>query len=244
MESYHGLIVTPSDAILLLEAARQSVIPKMNRRLSDYERMILIKPGAVFIWNESESNMKRWTDSRNWSASRVNAAFLIYRELDSSQTTSTSYAYKRNGLVKQSFSVTMKSGGKVHLISYMNSDHEANRYLMRPTQDPRLRHIQIDRSLYPDNLLVDESDKKQEKASLLRRASDTTYDKQKTLVAPAHLPPINNVDMGPTFSSTNIVASTDRVPRSSTDQQKTQFRYSGRLQEDGKMLSVLDRYFK
>ncbi|KAG7733974.1 hypothetical protein KL948_001176 [Ogataea haglerorum] len=244
MESYHGLIVTPSDAILLLEAARQSIIPKMNRRLSDYERMILIKPGAVFIWNESESNMKRWTDSRNWGASRVNAAFLIYRELDSSQTTGTSYTYKRNGLVKQSFSVTMKNGGKVHLISYMNSDHEANRYLMRPTQDPRLRHIQIDRSLYPDNLLVDESDKEHEKASLLRRASDTTYDKQKILVAPAHLPPINNVDMGPTFSSTNIVANVDRTPPSSNDQQKTQSRYTGRLQEDDKMLSVLDRYFK
>ncbi|KAG7902606.1 hypothetical protein KL935_001514 [Ogataea polymorpha] len=244
MESYHGLVVTLSDAILLLEAARQSIIPKMNRRLSDYERMILIKSGAVFIWNESESNMKRWTDSRNWSASRVNAAFLVYRELDSSQSTNTSYVYKRNGLVKQSLSVTMKNGGKVHLISYMNSDHEANRYLLRPTQDPRLRHVQIDRSLYPDNLLVDESDRKQDNSPSLRRASDTTYDKQKTLVPPAHLPPINNVDMGPTFSSTNIVANMDRIPRCNTDQQNTQFRYSGRLQEDGKMLSVLDRYFK
>ncbi|ODV98246.1 hypothetical protein PACTADRAFT_27055, partial [Pachysolen tannophilus NRRL Y-2460] len=82
MESYHGLILTPRDAIVLLEAARVGLIPKITRRLSEFERQKVIRNGSVFIWDESESGMKRWTDGKSWSASRVSGSFLIYKEME------------------------------------------------------------------------------------------------------------------------------------------------------------------
>ncbi|ODQ61272.1 hypothetical protein WICANDRAFT_29124, partial [Wickerhamomyces anomalus NRRL Y-366-8] len=81
MESYNGAVLSPNDALILLEAARQRLIPKITRRLKDHERQ-LIKPGSIFIWDEKEAKMRRWTDGRSWSASRVTGAFLTYREME------------------------------------------------------------------------------------------------------------------------------------------------------------------
>ncbi|ONH65504.1 cAMP-independent regulatory protein pac2 [Cyberlindnera fabianii] len=82
MESYTGAVQTPKDAIILLEASRIGLIPRIKRRLKDTERAS-IKAGDVFIWNEKEAKMRRWTDGRSWSASRVTGAFLTYREMES-----------------------------------------------------------------------------------------------------------------------------------------------------------------
>jgi len=36
----------------------------------------------MVVFNENESNIKRWTDGRNWTPSRVQGDFLVYRELE------------------------------------------------------------------------------------------------------------------------------------------------------------------
>lgn len=81
METYHGHVRTPSDAIILFEACRLGLLPRVQRRLSEKERQS-IKSGSVFVWDEREAGMRRWTDGKSWSASRVSGSFLTYREME------------------------------------------------------------------------------------------------------------------------------------------------------------------
>lgn len=76
-----GWIATTGDALLMLEAARRGVIPRVTRRLVDSERK-MIASGSVFVFDEDESGIKRWTDGLFWSPSRILGNFLLYRETD------------------------------------------------------------------------------------------------------------------------------------------------------------------
>ncbi|KAJ1672902.1 Gluconate transport-inducing protein, partial [Spiromyces aspiralis] len=78
-ETYYGLIETSEDAIILFEACRLGIRRRVQRRLTDTERMS-IRSGSVFVWDEDESGMRRWTDGRSWSPSRVQGCFLTYCE--------------------------------------------------------------------------------------------------------------------------------------------------------------------
>ncbi|KAL8649815.1 MAG: hypothetical protein Q9210_004179 [Variospora velana] len=81
METYNGQVRTPADAIVLFEACRLGLLPRVQRRLSEKERQS-IKSGSVFVWDEREAGMRRWTDGKSWSASRVSGSFLTYREME------------------------------------------------------------------------------------------------------------------------------------------------------------------
>ncbi|KAF9362437.1 hypothetical protein BGX34_006187 [Mortierella sp. NVP85] len=136
-KAFHGRIEDTLDALIILEACRQGVLPKINRRLLAAERgevqdntivksedddipvpsklsavtppmtstspfpgesqssahiplssevvnlpsPSLITPGSVFVFDEEESKICRWTDGRIWSPSRICGNFLVYREL-------------------------------------------------------------------------------------------------------------------------------------------------------------------
>ncbi len=82
METYYGYVKSPQDAILLFEACRMGFLSRIQRRLSEKERSS-IRSGSVFVWDEREAGMRRWTDGKSWSASRVSGSFLTYRELES-----------------------------------------------------------------------------------------------------------------------------------------------------------------
>lgn len=71
-----------ADAHKLFEAVRQGILPAVTRRLNDSERIAHIKSGSVFVWEQSENPMglKRWTDDRSWSASRMREPYLFYDE--------------------------------------------------------------------------------------------------------------------------------------------------------------------
>ena len=69
------------DALILFEACLQGRINHLSRRPYDRERLGLIQSGNVFIYEEYSSGIKRWTDGRHWSPSRVLGNFLVYREL-------------------------------------------------------------------------------------------------------------------------------------------------------------------
>ncbi|ORY79419.1 Gti1/Pac2 family-domain-containing protein, partial [Protomyces lactucae-debilis] len=172
MQTYVGQIRTPADATILFEACRQGVLPKIQRRLSDRERAG-IKHGSVFVWDEREAGMRRWTDGKAWSASRVAGPFLMYREMDgrkggpASKRIATGksppreesddsgdgvdgYAYKPDGLVKQSFSITTTEGQRLHLVSYTLRSTNASQDLPIPSKDHSLAHVQIPKGLYPE----------------------------------------------------------------------------------------------
>ncbi|KAH7100303.1 Gti1/Pac2 family-domain-containing protein [Auriculariales sp. MPI-PUGE-AT-0066] len=78
---WSGWIETTGDALLILEAARQGIIPRVTRRLVESERK-MIGSGSVFVFDEEESGIKRWTDGCFWSPSRILGNFLLYRETD------------------------------------------------------------------------------------------------------------------------------------------------------------------
>ncbi|KAK8242600.1 Gti1/Pac2 family-domain-containing protein [Phyllosticta capitalensis] len=183
METYHGHVRTPNDAIILFEACRTGLLPRVQRRLSEKERQ-QIKSGSVFVWDEREAGMRRWTDGKSWSASRVSGSFLTYREMEGkrggnsfsapkksgSKSDSGSkdgsdddtmpddgYRYKPDGLMKQSFSITTSTGQHLHLISYYSRASPTSQTLMQPSQDPTLRHIRPQKGMYPESSVNEQS---------------------------------------------------------------------------------------
>ncbi|PPQ95441.1 hypothetical protein CVT26_008460 [Gymnopilus dilepis] len=79
---FTGYVETTVNALRLIHAARQGVIPRITRRLNDSERRSMIKSGAVFVFSVEESGIKRWTDGLLWSPSRIVGNFLVYREIN------------------------------------------------------------------------------------------------------------------------------------------------------------------
>ncbi|UZP42612.1 hypothetical protein NXS19_010428 [Fusarium pseudograminearum] len=177
METYHGYVRTPADAIRLFEACRLGILPRVQRRLSEKERQS-IRSGSVFVWDEREAGMRRWTDGKSWSASRVSGSFLTYREMegkrgggfntnrrgggktpdsgrgsdeDQDDGEPEGYRYKADGLMKQSFSITTSSGQHLHLISYYSRPQPGQPELQQPTSDPALRGITPVKGMYPES---------------------------------------------------------------------------------------------
>ncbi|KAI8983162.1 Gti1/Pac2 family-domain-containing protein [Trametes punicea] len=75
-----GWIKTTKDAILVFEATRAGIVPRVTRRFHDLEKRSIIQSGAILVFTEEESGIKRWTDPYLWSASRMQGNFLMYRE--------------------------------------------------------------------------------------------------------------------------------------------------------------------
>lgn len=80
--TFVGFIQTTTDALLLFQATISGVLTPVSRRPHDRERADLIKSGHVFVFNEQDSGIKRWTDGIAWSPSRILGNFLVYRELE------------------------------------------------------------------------------------------------------------------------------------------------------------------
>lgn len=181
--TYHGHIKTSTDAILLLAAcdlprtastmsdrdAPSSASPpprRISRRLLEQERADLIRTGSVFVWDEAEAGMRRWTDGRCWSASRVSGCFLTYRELEVRKRSAhdsqgpKANQYKIDGLIKQSFSMTTASGRKLHIVSYYTKRDLREGRLRRVSEDPRFVGeaggewgLEVDEVEFPDPVL-------------------------------------------------------------------------------------------
>lgn len=160
MHTYIGHIKTPQDALIIFEACRQGSLKRVQHRLSSKERND-IRSGHVFVWDEHEAGMRRWTDGRTWSPSRVSGSFLTYRELSTKRRPrrhnkmTPVYSYKPNGLIKQSFSICTATNQKLHLISYITKDDVYTGSLLQPSSDPKLRQIAVPIGLYPELNPVD-----------------------------------------------------------------------------------------
>ena len=60
METFHGSVTSPADALILFEACRLNRLKRVQRRLAESERLAYVKSGAVFVWDEEESGIKRY----------------------------------------------------------------------------------------------------------------------------------------------------------------------------------------
>ncbi|KAF8921639.1 hypothetical protein BGZ58_004092, partial [Dissophora ornata] len=111
-----------------------------------------VRSGSVYCFDEREAGMRRWTDGKGWSPSRVTGSFLTYRELDDSQGNHTGKnSYRDKGLLKQSFSITTSDNQKLHLISYYTNDDVNMGHLHNtPSQDPRFVDIVVPKGVYPE----------------------------------------------------------------------------------------------
>ncbi|EHK23433.1 uncharacterized protein TRIVIDRAFT_4744 [Trichoderma virens Gv29-8] len=207
METYHGYVRTPADAIKLFEACRLGLLPRVQRRLSEKERQS-IRSGSVFVWDEREAGMRRWTDGKSWSASRVSGSFLTYREMegkrgggfggsrrgngktpesgrgsdeDHDDGEPEGYRYKADGLMKQSFSITTSTGQHLHLISYYSRPQPGQPELPQPTTDPNLRAIVPVKGMYPESSMGETN-----QTPALTRAP---MQQPPYMIAPQHHPP-------------------------------------------------------
>ena len=77
VQHFIGYVETTTDALRLIMAARQGIIPRTTRRLNDSERKSMIRSGAVFVFCVEESGIKRWTEGLSWSPSRIDSNFLV-----------------------------------------------------------------------------------------------------------------------------------------------------------------------
>ncbi|KAL7751624.1 Gluconate transport-inducing protein [Sorochytrium milnesiophthora] len=148
-EAFYGSLVTLRDALLVIEAVRRGLLPRVVKRLDDTQREA-IRPGSVFVWLESETGMKRWTDGKCWSPSRILGSFLTYREVRKAlrhKVLPKDIDVPPDGLIKKAISVTAQTGERLHLISY-NSPLLYDR-LPTPSSTPLFADIHITKDMFP-----------------------------------------------------------------------------------------------
>lgn len=80
--TFKGYLESEMDALIVLQGCLDGKLKFVNRRPSDIERPYLIAPGNIFVFRETQSGIKRWTDGITWSPSRISGRFLIYKELN------------------------------------------------------------------------------------------------------------------------------------------------------------------
>ncbi|KAI8804701.1 Gti1/Pac2 family-domain-containing protein [Cladochytrium replicatum] len=161
-EAFFGYIDSHLDALLVMQACQDGLLKRVGRRLTQEERAG-IRSGSIFVFDQAESGIKRWTDGMTWSPSRVfNGNFLIYRQTEPRGVSSGTYedeepmeggitAYpqepaftaslkgdmvlKPGGMVKKAISAALPGDPtkSLHLISYYAREDVARGRLSRPS---------------------------------------------------------------------------------------------------------------
>lgn len=78
VSSFRGCLHTEADIASVIYAAYTSRVPQVSRRMSDIEKK-KVRPGDVFVYQQSTSGILRWTDGWKWSPSRINSNFMVYK---------------------------------------------------------------------------------------------------------------------------------------------------------------------
>ncbi|EIJ88731.1 Gti1/Pac2 family transcription factor [Nematocida parisii] len=79
-ETIFGAIMNEEECIKIIDMSRVGALPMIKCRLSDAERDS-IRPGSIYVYEEEESGISRWTDGKIWSTSKINGRCLLYYEL-------------------------------------------------------------------------------------------------------------------------------------------------------------------
>ncbi|ELA46187.1 hypothetical protein VCUG_02323 [Vavraia culicis subsp. floridensis] len=80
MKFIRGYIHSYNEASLIVHAVRLGIIEPIKERLSNADREN-IKSGCIFVFIEDDSGIKRWTDGKIWSPSKILGHFLLYKEV-------------------------------------------------------------------------------------------------------------------------------------------------------------------
>lgn len=120
---FTGYVETTVNALRLIHAARQGVIPRITRRLNDSERRTMIKSGAVFVFSVEESGIKRWTDGLLWSPSRIVGNFLVYREINERTSSRGSHKKAYPAEEAQAHSLGRRNSPDHMPLAYKTSSH-------------------------------------------------------------------------------------------------------------------------
>jgi len=159
MQTFYGFVQTTNDALLLFEACRIGKLKRIQRRLSESERLSQVVSGSVFIWDEEESGIKRWTDGKTWSPSRIHGSFLIYKEMEptskrknitNSGSEESPSGVKEDGLIKKALSICTANNKRQHLVSYYSREDFDNARLPIPSELHEYTSISIPSELYPE----------------------------------------------------------------------------------------------
>ncbi|KAI9024075.1 Gti1/Pac2 family-domain-containing protein [Hyaloraphidium curvatum] len=162
-ETWFGRIESTNDALLLFEACRLGKLRRIPRRLSESERSEAVRSGAVFVWDEDESGIKRWTDGKSWSPSRIHGSFLLYKEIEpkrrgapkpakaGADQAQQDFVLKENGLVKKALSICTADNRRQHLVSYYTKEDTTEPALLKaPSALPLFADIAIPNEMYPE----------------------------------------------------------------------------------------------
>ncbi|KAI9454738.1 Gti1/Pac2 family-domain-containing protein [Lactarius psammicola] len=164
VQHFIGYVETTTDALRLIMAARQGIIPRITRRLNDSERRSMIRSGAVFVFCVEESGIRRWTEGLSWSPSRIVGNFLVWGptlrcfplehrhfvSLHRALPPTRTIMEDRILVVLETLAghcgrtITVKvSGTDHHLVSYYREDDIARGLLQRPTSRPDIMRLTI-----------------------------------------------------------------------------------------------------
>ncbi|KAI9138717.1 hypothetical protein BKA69DRAFT_1090309 [Paraphysoderma sedebokerense] len=161
-ETFFGYVNSIWQALILIEAARQGVLPRIKRRLRETDRrsiksgirahnfnyptanrrFILTRtsPGAIFVWDEEEAGIIRWTDGLRWSSSKDFGDFVAYvqKEDDNAEE----FIPFSELLHKKVLSVVTADKRRFHLASYYTPKDISDGKLPLPPHN--LVHIPTD----------------------------------------------------------------------------------------------------
>ncbi|KXN74226.1 hypothetical protein CONCODRAFT_76965 [Conidiobolus coronatus NRRL 28638] len=161
MESYYGYVGSSSDVLILFRAVELGLVQTVKRRLDSMERN-LIRSGSIYIWEEVEANIRRWTDYIPWSSSRDDGLFLNYFELEAgllhpsaSVSNQAKKQIKQGGLIKRTFSSMTIHGKKYHLVNYYYKSDISK--LTRPSEDNQFFELILPKNYFfslNSNILV------------------------------------------------------------------------------------------
>ncbi|TDL25025.1 hypothetical protein BD410DRAFT_801732 [Rickenella mellea] len=110
------------DAQTVFEAVRRGVLKSVSRRLNEVERNAFIQSGAIFVWEESddELGLKRWTDGRIWSQSRMREPYLFYDEKVSTDGSDDATNKSRTQAVFRFVDGTSRNTGSSSILSHFD----------------------------------------------------------------------------------------------------------------------------
>ncbi|KAM0676403.1 hypothetical protein GVAV_000368 [Gurleya vavrai] len=80
MRKVRGYIHSHEEAMLIMHAIRLGLFRPATERPTMEEREA-IASGSIFCFIECEEGMKRWTDGKIWSPSKILGHFLLYKEV-------------------------------------------------------------------------------------------------------------------------------------------------------------------
>ena len=154
----YGYIDDEQDLALVFQGVFNGNLRCIERRPYDAEKVELVNPGNIFVFNEEKSGIKRWTDGFSWSPSRISGKFLVYREYNRLGSTHdlplhnvpeyniferAHRKYFYTGLLKKTFSLKFNMDPTdstkletFHLIAYYTEKDIHQGSLRRPSENP------------------------------------------------------------------------------------------------------------